>query len=636
MDNLFAIGVGLALRAVIDSITHHNHRVNGSLVGLWEGAVLHHFLAKFPSSFDPYVAFGFRLFIDLLVTESLTRMTIVILWTGLGMLLSDLGVDMWADKRVRRLWRRIRHASPFYISSSSNKVPTGNSVSRVQFLHIPTNSTVTSNTARSPQSPQDSQASLRSRDPPSPSFRRPSTHPIPGAFSDSSEAVSDVSRQRIVLQQQQLRQEQQRIRQERLQQLQLQRQQQLPPQPSSPQSPQQPPPQLQSPQGPEQLLPREQQQSLPQRQHQQQPLQLPQQQQPLQLPQQQPPFPPQLQSRTPSEELEYIPLIPDTSGDEFPPVRPRASASDASGLTTPNEHGSPKILVHSPRPNYSGLTTPASSPPHVSQEQLPPVTIYGDADSKGQPYMSNPTELSDVPPIPIRLRPVPEEPDTSGEGSTITFPQPDIIDPQPSPAIQPPLAEMPIIPGPEDGEMAAAEPSTALDDADRGPPPSYTQAQADDSPDNVSEKTAAESVISGHSKSIIVAKADELRKQAAEEEVLRARLRRECSEARRNHQYWKAFQLNVEIKEAEENAKQLHAKAARRYYKAHNLNPEPHEVDVHRLHVPEAIEKVEKALYDAMMSGATELRIITGKGIHSQGVNPKGVLRRAIIGAMQE
>ena len=61
MDNLVAIGLGLGLRALIDTVTHHNHRVDGSLVGLWEGAVLRHFVSKYPSSLDPYVAYGFRL-----------------------------------------------------------------------------------------------------------------------------------------------------------------------------------------------------------------------------------------------------------------------------------------------------------------------------------------------------------------------------------------------------------------------------------------------------------------------------------------------------------------------------------------------------------------------------------------------
>ncbi|EMD39387.1 hypothetical protein CERSUDRAFT_37816, partial [Gelatoporia subvermispora B] len=84
MDHFLAIGVGLGLRAVIDIMSNHNQRINGSLVGLWEGAVLHHFLYKFPRSIDPYVAYVFRLFVDFALTTSVTRLSIIVLWTGLG------------------------------------------------------------------------------------------------------------------------------------------------------------------------------------------------------------------------------------------------------------------------------------------------------------------------------------------------------------------------------------------------------------------------------------------------------------------------------------------------------------------------------------------------------------------------
>lgn len=64
------------------------------------------------------------------------------------------------------------------------------------------------------------------------------------------------------------------------------------------------------------------------------------------------------------------------------------------------------------------------------------------------------------------------------------------------------------------------------------------------------------------------------------------------------------------------------------------MTPEPQTIDVHRLKVPEAIAKVERALYDAMMSGSPELRVITGQGKHSAGKIPR--LKLAIIGAMEE
>ena len=109
MDNIVAIGLGLGLRALIDTVTHHNHRVDGSLVGLWEGAVLRHFISKYPSSLDPYLAYGFRLIVDLLWTSSWIRLFIVVLWTFMGLLLSDVGLDMASDRRFRKLTSGVRH-----------------------------------------------------------------------------------------------------------------------------------------------------------------------------------------------------------------------------------------------------------------------------------------------------------------------------------------------------------------------------------------------------------------------------------------------------------------------------------------------------------------------------------------------
>ena len=67
---------------------------------------------------------------------------------------------------------------------------------------------------------------------------------------------------------------------------------------------------------------------------------------------------------------------------------------------------------------------------------------------------------------------------------------------------------------------------------------------------------------------------------------------------------------------------------------AHNMKPQPQTIDVHRLKVPEAIEKVEQALYDAIVTSTPELRIITGQGKHSKNKIP--ALKLAIIGAMAE
>jgi len=542
MDNVFAIGVGLALRAVIDTITRHNHRVNGSLVGLWEGAVLHHFLAKFPRSLDPYVAFGFRLFVDLLFTASVTRMAIVLLWTGLGILLSDVGSDIAEDKRFRRLWRRVRRTLP---SSVSRLFAPTRAPSRVQFLQVPpSSSTVSSNnTARSPPILLRSPVQTRSQPPPTPApVRRPSTRPVPGSFSDWSEAETEASRASRMQQQQE-----QRV-------------------------------------------------------------------------------------RTPSE-LEYmtLPTIPDTPGIEtYSSFIRRPPRSVASGLTTSNESDSPAIVIDGPSANHSGLTTPVDRPttPRSRGDELPPVTII-DADDEAQDRNRTPTmtsgELPDPPPIPIPMR--------SSSGMPHEF-----IDSQPAPFSAPPIAEMPSIPTPDDVDADADGARTERGIGTRSPPPSYpgmeSEGGAADNASIAESEGTAPSVITTHSRSALVSRADTLRKEAEQLEAARSRLRQEQEAARRDKDYWAVFRLKVELDRVEQNAKQLHAKAERRYFIAHNLAPKPQEIDVHRLKVPEAVARVEQALYDAVISGVSELRIITGRGKHSKGKIP--VLKLAIIGAMQD
>ncbi|KAL4078559.1 hypothetical protein V8B97DRAFT_1938029 [Scleroderma yunnanense] len=107
MESVLAIGVGLGLRVVIDAATD-DHRLGGVLIGLWEGVVLNHFLRRMPRSYDPYIALGFRVFVDFLFTQSLSRMALVALWTVVGMLLADIAPNVWRDSGLRRLYRRLR------------------------------------------------------------------------------------------------------------------------------------------------------------------------------------------------------------------------------------------------------------------------------------------------------------------------------------------------------------------------------------------------------------------------------------------------------------------------------------------------------------------------------------------------
>jgi len=67
---------------------------------------------------------------------------------------------------------------------------------------------------------------------------------------------------------------------------------------------------------------------------------------------------------------------------------------------------------------------------------------------------------------------------------------------------------------------------------------------------------------------------------------------------------------------------------------ARNLSSKDGIIDVHGLFVAEAIKKVENSLQAAIWDGRKDLRVIVGRGLHSQGRRPK--LRPAIMEAMQK
>lgn len=120
IDTLLTIALGLGLRYVVDAVSHHSIKVTGSIVGLWEGVIMLHFTQKTPKSTDPFVAFGARLFVDLVCTESVARQVLVLLWMWLGVVLADVLPAIWSDKRVRRMRRRIVRR----VRSLTNTVPT--------------------------------------------------------------------------------------------------------------------------------------------------------------------------------------------------------------------------------------------------------------------------------------------------------------------------------------------------------------------------------------------------------------------------------------------------------------------------------------------------------------------------------
>ncbi|KZT22600.1 hypothetical protein NEOLEDRAFT_645317 [Neolentinus lepideus HHB14362 ss-1] len=88
VETIFSLGLGLGLRGLVNAVTGPNASVSGVLVGLWEGAVLHH-LTNASRSLDPYIGYALRVVVDYFWTEDSQRVIIILLWTGLGMLLAD-------------------------------------------------------------------------------------------------------------------------------------------------------------------------------------------------------------------------------------------------------------------------------------------------------------------------------------------------------------------------------------------------------------------------------------------------------------------------------------------------------------------------------------------------------------------
>ncbi|KAJ7105407.1 hypothetical protein C8R43DRAFT_1114498 [Mycena crocata] len=108
MDGVYSIVAGLLLRVVVDAATFHNVKLSGTLVGLWEGVVVLHYVKKAPTSTDPYLAYGVRLFVDFLVTESIFKLVVVLLWSTMGMVLADVAPEVWVDTGLKRQWSRFR------------------------------------------------------------------------------------------------------------------------------------------------------------------------------------------------------------------------------------------------------------------------------------------------------------------------------------------------------------------------------------------------------------------------------------------------------------------------------------------------------------------------------------------------
>ncbi|KAF8627836.1 hypothetical protein AX15_004253 [Amanita polypyramis BW_CC] len=198
MDNLLAIGLGVLVRNVIHFVSRGDHKMTGTLVGMWEGVVLSHFLRKMRYSFDPLLAYAVRLFIDWFITENVTRLVLVVVWTGLGVILADIAPSLWVDVGLHRYWRRFRR-DVYYMSRSMPKVDIFPRARTVRFS--PSNTTAVLTDTDTTVSPSVASTSRLPATPQPPVPVRPiSKRHVPGSFESdvdtNTEAGSVRSRQR--------------------------------------------------------------------------------------------------------------------------------------------------------------------------------------------------------------------------------------------------------------------------------------------------------------------------------------------------------------------------------------------------------------------------------------------------------
>ncbi|GJE97746.1 hypothetical protein PsYK624_139670 [Phanerochaete sordida] len=538
MENIAAIGAGLGLRVLIDTVAGRTYTAS-VLIGLWEGIVLNHFLAKFPSSAEPILALGFRLFVDFLFTESLARLMIILLWTGLGMLLADVSVQLSADYRFRRLWRKTQQNLPVPLSNRSRSLP-----QRVRFYDNPEASGSGSGSA-----------TLSVASPGVPV--RPTTTPVPGRYdqwseatrstgTDQSRTVSDAASATLETSEHardfiaEFGQERSRTPSE-LEYVTL---------PAIPDAPDTPGP-----------------------------------------------VPPA--GRYPSRPLTgaSYPTIPDDIADL--PVELDRRSVGGSGLTTPPSQRSALAgLPEEDRPRvHSGLTSPepVRSPLSVQTSGLPPTV------SVPPP----PEKVAEAQPMRLTLA----DPSPTSMPPPVAMPEPVAVS----------VSQLPNIPTPDDN----------VPNRNSDPPPTFEEAiKSPPIPDDLSVMDQ-DSVISGADKQAVIARADDMRKKAREQEKERDRIRQAWRKAEREGRFFDALRLEIELEDAQAQVDSLHAKAARRYFHAHNLERSSHEVDVHRLTSAEAITHVRKGLRQALIQESPELRVIVGKGLHSKNNQP--VLKKAIM-----
>ncbi|KAG7098885.1 hypothetical protein E1B28_000785 [Marasmius oreades] len=111
----------------------------------------------------------------------------------------------------------------------------------------------------------------------------------------------------------------------------------------------------------------------------------------------------------------------------------------------------------------------------------------------------------------------------------------------------------------------------------------------------------------------------DLRKRANEDGDQMAKCFQESRAAYARGDGAAAKRLSDEAKEHQRRMESLNKEASQYIYIENNKDSKPGEIDLHGLHVKEAIFHTDQALEEAKRRGETTLRLIVGKGLHSTG-----------------
>lgn len=98
-----------------------------------------------------------------------------------------------------------------------------------------------------------------------------------------------------------------------------------------------------------------------------------------------------------------------------------------------------------------------------------------------------------------------------------------------------------------------------------------------------------------------------------------ARCFRESQEAYRSGDGGRAKDLSNEGKRHQGEMDRLNKEASDWIFEQNNLDSGADEIDLHGLYVKEAIDHTERSIIAAQNRGDHQIRLIVGKGLHSQG-----------------